>query len=143
LKSCVKSAVDFASRARRPSMAKAPAFGRADAPAPPVLGVELSSGKRPELSRDHEEGLRSCARGGATSGDVAPAVKALGQTDGMSIGEELLEERRRRRRAGDPRLTDAGREFLRRLVDGDLAEQFQAALNAVSAADPLLGGTED
>jgi molybdenum-dependent DNA-binding transcriptional regulator ModE len=61
----------------------------------------------------------------------------------MSIGEELLEERRRRRRAGDPRLTDAGREFLGRLVDSDLAEQFQAALNAVSAADPLLGGTED
>ena len=58
----------------------------------------------------------------------------------MSIGEELIEERRRRRRAGDPRLTDADRELLRRLVDGDLAHEFQAALDAVSAADPLLGG---
>lgn len=58
----------------------------------------------------------------------------------MSIGEELLEERRRRRRAGDPRLTEADRELLRRLVDGDLMEEFQAALDAVSAADPLLGG---
>jgi len=54
-------------------MAKAPAYGRADAPAPPVLGVaELSSGKRPELSRDHEEGLRACARRGATSGMSPP-----------------------------------------------------------------------
>jgi hypothetical protein len=58
----------------------------------------------------------------------------------MSIGEELLEERRRRRRAGDPRITPEGREILLRLVSGDLVEEFQAALDAVSAADPLLGG---
>lgn len=58
----------------------------------------------------------------------------------MSIGEELLEERRRRRRAGDPRLNDADREFLGRLVDGDLVEEFQAALDAVSTADPVIGG---
>jgi hypothetical protein len=62
---------------------------------------------------------------------------------GVSVGEELLEERRRRRRAGDPRLSDADREFLGRLTDGDLAEDFQAALDAVSAADPLIGGSED
>jgi len=62
---------------------------------------------------------------------------------GMSVGEELLEERRRRRRAGDPRLTEADREFLGRLTDGDLASEFQAALDAVSAADPLLGGGPD
>jgi hypothetical protein len=59
---------------------------------------------------------------------------------GMSIGEELVEERRRRRRAGDPRLTPADRELLGRLVSGDLMDEFQAALDAVSAADPLLGG---
>lgn len=58
---------------------------------------------------------------------------------GMSIGEELIEQRRQRRRAGDPRLSEADREFLGRLVDGDLAEQFQAALDAVSDTDPLLG----
>ncbi len=58
----------------------------------------------------------------------------------MSIGEEPLEERRRRRRAGDPRITPEGRETLLRLVSGDIVEEFQAALDAVSAADPLLGG---
>ena len=64
-----------------------------------------------------------------------------GRLVGVSVGEELLEERRRRRRAGDPRLSDADREFLGRLTDGDLAEDFQAALDAVSATDPLIGGT--
>jgi hypothetical protein len=63
-----------------------------------------------------------------------------GRMVGMSIGEELLAEHRRRRRAGDPRLTESDREFLGRLVDGDLAEEFQVALDAVSEADPLLGG---
>lgn len=61
----------------------------------------------------------------------------------MSIGEELLEERRRRRRAGDPRLSDADRAFLARLTDGDLADEFQRQLDAISAADPLLGGGPD
>lgn len=61
----------------------------------------------------------------------------------MSIGEELLEERRRRRRAGDPRLDDADRAFLDRLVDGDLAADFQAALEAVNAADTVIGGEPD
>lgn len=58
----------------------------------------------------------------------------------MSIGEELIEERRRRRRAGDPRLTDEDRAILVRLVKGDLADDFQAALDSVSDNDPLLGG---
>lgn len=61
----------------------------------------------------------------------------------MSVGEELLGERGRRRRAGDPRLSAADREFLGRLVDGDLADQFQAALDGVSAADPLVGDGTD
>lgn len=60
----------------------------------------------------------------------------------MSVGEELLEQRRQRRRAGDPRLSPEGREILRRLVSGDLTGEFQAALDAVSEADPLLGGGE-
>jgi hypothetical protein len=33
----------------------------------------------------------------------------------MSIGEELLEERRR---SGDPRLSDQGRELFRRMTTG-------------------------
>jgi hypothetical protein len=60
----------------------------------------------------------------------------------MTIGEDLLEERRRRRRAGDPRLSPEGRELLRRVTRGDLADQFQAALDADLAADPLLGGDQ-
>jgi hypothetical protein len=58
----------------------------------------------------------------------------------VSIGEELLEERRRRRRAGDPRLSTEDREILRRVTRGDLAAEFQAALDADLAADSLLGG---
>jgi len=65
------------------------------------------------------------------------------QTGDVSIGEELLEERRRRRRAGDPRLSEAGKELFRRMTTGDLAGEFQAALDAVSDADPLLGGSDD
>ena len=64
----------------------------------------------------------------------------LGHNGGVTIGEEILEERRRRRRAGDPRITDADREILRRVTHGDLADEFQAALDADLAADPLLGG---
>ncbi len=55
-----------------------------------------------------------------------------------SRGQELLEERRRRRRAGDPRLSPAGRDAFRRLTTGDLVEEFQAALDDASSTDPLL-----
>jgi hypothetical protein len=58
----------------------------------------------------------------------------------MSIGEEFLEERRRRRRTGDRRLSPQGREILLRLASGDLQDEFQAALDEVSATDPLIGG---
>jgi hypothetical protein len=53
---------------------------------------------------------------------------------------DLSEERRRRRRAGDPRLTEADREILRRVTTGDLADEFQAALDADLVNDPILGG---
>jgi hypothetical protein len=55
---------------------------------------------------------------------------------------DIFEERRRRRRAGDPRVTEAGRELMRRITTGDLADEFQAALDADLRNDPLLGGTE-
>jgi hypothetical protein len=58
----------------------------------------------------------------------------------MSFGDELLEERRRRRRAGDPRLSPEGRDLFRRMTTGDLVDEFQAELDASTAADPLLGG---
>jgi len=61
----------------------------------------------------------------------------------MTIDDELREERRQRRRAGDPRITPEGREILRRMTHGDLADEFQAALDADLRADPLLGGAVD
>ena len=60
--------------------------------------------------------------------------------EAMTIGEDLLDERRRRRRAGDPRLSPAGRDLFRRMTIGDLAEEFQASLDDIVDADPLLGG---
>ncbi len=51
-----------------------------------------------------------------------------------------LPARRRWRRAGDPRLSEADRELLRRVTRGDLADAFQEALDADLDADPLLGG---
>jgi hypothetical protein len=68
-----------------------------------------------------------------------PEVLYPRQDRSVSLGEELVEQRRRRRRAGDFRLSEADREFLGRVVDGDLAKQFQAALDAASDTDPLLG----
>jgi len=61
----------------------------------------------------------------------------------MTLADELLEERRRRRRAGDPRLSEKGRAILARLDSGDLMDEFQAALDAVSEADPLLRDPPD
>ena len=49
----------------------------------------------------------------------------------------------RKRRAGDPRLTEADREVLARITTGDLADEFQAALDADLVADPLLGGYDE
>ena len=74
---------------------------------------------------------------------TAPAGGPGWQSSEVSIGEELLAERRRRRRAGDPHFTEADREYAQRLTGGDLVGEFQAALHAVSAADPLLGGGPD
>jgi hypothetical protein len=56
---------------------------------------------------------------------------------------DVAEERRRRRRAGDPRLSEAGKEILARMTTGDLADEFQAALDADVEADPILGGHHD
>jgi len=56
----------------------------------------------------------------------------------MSVGEELLEARRRRRRHGDPRLSDRAREVLLRMTTGDLVDEFQDALDA-DLDDPALG----
>ena len=61
---------------------------------------------------------------------------------GMAV-TDLIEERRLRRRAGDPRVTDAGREIISRITTGDLADEFQAALDADLVADPLVGGQTD
>jgi len=60
-----------------------------------------------------------------------------------TTGQDLLEEFRRQRRAGDPRLTDGDKEIFRRIAMGDLADEFADSLEAISAADPLLGGGFD
>jgi hypothetical protein len=52
---------------------------------------------------------------------------------------DLTEERRRRRRAGDIRLTEKDRKLLARITTGDLRDEFQAALGADLATDPVLG----
>jgi hypothetical protein len=61
---------------------------------------------------------------------------------GMAV-TDLIEQRRLRRRAGDPRVTEADREIISRITTGDLADEFQAALDADLVADPLLGGQAD
>ncbi len=66
-----------------------------------------------------------------------------GHDGSVTIGEDLLEERRRRRRAGDLRLSAEGRELFQRMTTGDLVDEFQDALDADVAADPLLGGHDD
>ena len=60
----------------------------------------------------------------------------------MTSREDLVEERRRLRRAGDPRITPEGRDLLLRLTTGDLMDEFQAALDADLNADPSLGGLD-
>lgn len=73
-------------------------------------------------------------------GPVSTAA-LLGHIGGVTpTGQALLEELRRQRRSGDPRISPEGREILARLVTGDLADQLADDLAAISAADPLLGG---
>lgn len=61
----------------------------------------------------------------------------------MTEGERLLEEFRRQRRSGDPRLTEEDKAILLRITMGDLADEFAESLAAISDADPLLGGGPD
>lgn len=78
---------------------------------------------------------------GEVSGVPFPVGPDRGTMEGVStVGDELLEARRRRRRAGDPRITPAGRRALLRLVTGDGMDDFQASLDADEAADPALSG---
>jgi len=57
-----------------------------------------------------------------------------------TTGQDFLEELRRQRRGGAPRITPEGREILTRIVMGDLADEFADSLAEISASDPLLGG---
>lgn len=61
----------------------------------------------------------------------------------VTTGQDLLEELRRHRRGGDPRITPEGREILTRIVMGDLADDFADSLAEISDSDPLLGGGPD
>jgi integrase len=55
----------------------------------------------------------------------------------MSIGEELLAERRRRRRAGDRRLTEADSAFLGRLRHNFATEALRPGMGPMQLADVL------
>ena len=61
----------------------------------------------------------------------------------VTKGEQLLEEFRRQRRAGDPRITPEGRKILTRITMGDLADEFASSLAESSDADPMLSGRPD
>jgi len=61
----------------------------------------------------------------------------------VTKGEQLLEDFRRQRRAGDPRITPEGREIPLRITKGDLAGEFAESLAAISDADPMLFGRAD
>ena len=103
-----------------------PALASESAPKPGPYIAALAGTALTDFER---EGVRSL-----------PALETWGRMEAMSVGEDLLEQRRRRRRAGDPRLSDADREILRRITSGNLAPAFQAALDAAVVADPVLGG---
>jgi len=58
----------------------------------------------------------------------------------MTNGQQLLEDLKRQRRAGDPRLTGSDRAILERVTTGDLADEFAEALAASSDDDSVPGG---
>jgi hypothetical protein len=60
----------------------------------------------------------------------------------MTTGEKLLDEFRRERRAGDPRLSTEGREILRRITSGDFADEFADSLTAIGVKDQSLSPSD-
>ena len=60
-----------------------------------------------------------------------------------SVDDDLAEERRRSRRAGDPRLSSQGRELFARMTTGDLVDEFQTALESDGSGDSVVGGGPD
>jgi hypothetical protein len=70
-----------------------------------------------------------------TSGDRQTGRIGIVDSDDLSEG-------RRRRRAGDPRLSPEDRAILRRLAKGVLVDEFQCALDQDLANDQLLGGSD-
>ncbi len=119
---------------------------------PPITGeVVLPERLFPRTERDHDpwrDGHRWAVAGGRERADsrrhpdrlrvvdrvTDPAHQPCprsGRMEGVSsIGQDLLEERRRRHSAGDPRITPEGREILLRLTTGDRIDEFQAALDS-------------
>ena len=105
---------------------------------PSTVGGQCLISGQSRRAQHRDTGRRRPDRDVSTSTDTP----RRGTMVAMSIGEELLEERRRRRRAGDPRITPEGRVLLLRMTAGDLMDEFQAALDADLESDPLLGGSD-
>lgn len=56
----------------------------------------------------------------------------------VSNGQRLVEDFRRERRAGDPRVSAEGRTILQRITSGDLVEEFAESLESGADEDPGL-----
>jgi hypothetical protein len=105
-------------------------------------GVEGATGSHVALLSRDMGAFRPSTRGPAAQ-EPCPGRRQQGTMDGMTKGQQLLEEFRRQRRAGDPRITPEGREILLRITTGDLADEFADSLAAASEADPALSGQLD
>jgi hypothetical protein len=93
--------------------------------------MQGSSRRAPEIGVDLDLGRWSASSALAPGEDF----RQLGRRAGRDVTAL--------RQNGDPRLSEADREILRRVTRGDLQVEFQAALDADLVADPLLGGHHD
>lgn len=84
--------------------------------------------------------LTSTAFGVVIRRDCCSRFPNRGRMKWMSVIDQIEAERRARRRAGDPRLSEKGRQILLQVVEGDaLAEELAAA----TADDPMMSGQVD
>jgi hypothetical protein len=91
-----------------------------------------------EFFREFSCGLFSLGPSRSARDAVSP--REIPRQNGSVAVVDISEERRKRRRVGDPHLSEVDREILARITFGDLVDEFPAALDADLVADPILGG---